>query len=521
MLSDWDRFKLDFMILFVRLGRTFTKVMSGLSCVVKRVFGNFRIRYIPLLMVYFSYGATGLTSIAETFWVKKHLDISAEALIAIGFWVGIPWTVKMVFGQFADSIRIFGSGRKIYIFVGAGLVAIGYLIMVGLAAGSLWLLRFGDAGGLFLFASLLWVIGFVLQDVIADAMSTEVVSRRNQDGTPRLQEDVDGELAQIQWLGRIALMGAGVLVAGIGGWVAPIVGYKNMFALALVIPLLSVIGAIFVKLNEVPKTPVNWWILGGGLIYGGFVAGIWYFGVLFGQEIVFFVSLLIIVFMISKIGISRSVAVAAFVLFIFRAMPGPGPGVGWWAIDVLRFDETFQGTLAQTGTILSLAGLFFFRKYIIEKPIGFTLAWLTVVGSVLYLPNIGLFYGAHKWFGVSAKTFAFVDTTLSAPLAQLSMVPLLTLVAKTCPEGKAATWFSLMASLMNLALIAGNLGTRYLNKIYIVTREVKSSAGIITGQANYDNVGTLMIISWVVGLLVPMTAIWFCFRDEFGKKSAS
>ena len=35
------------------------------------------------------------------------------------------------------------------------------------------------------------------------------------------------------------------------------------------------------------------------------------------------------------------------------------------------------------------------------------------------------------------------------------MIPLLTLIAYYAPAGHRATWFALMASLMNLALVAG------------------------------------------------------------------
>jgi len=32
-----------------------------------------RMAYLPLLMVYFAYGATGLTAVAQTFWIKRDL----------------------------------------------------------------------------------------------------------------------------------------------------------------------------------------------------------------------------------------------------------------------------------------------------------------------------------------------------------------------------------------------------------------------------------------------------------------
>ncbi|MDO8561036.1 MAG: hypothetical protein Q7R91_02375 [bacterium] len=477
-----------------------------------RFFGDFRARYIPLLMVYFAYGAAGFSAIAESFWVKEQLSLSARDLAVIGFWVGIPWTVKMVFGQFADSISIFGSRRKIYIFAGAGLIALGQAILIGLAAGWPLVKQFGMPENLFFLAAVVSVVGFVLQDVIADTMSTEVVDRVNLDGTPRPQEEVDSDLAQVQWLGRIALIVAGVLVSGIGGWLAQVTSYTTMFTLALFVPVISMTGAVFIRVNQAPQSPVNWWVLGGGLLFGVFVVGIKFSGLPLAEEIVFAASLGTLIFLISRIGISRALAFAAITLFLFRATPGAGPGVGWWTIDVLGFDKAFQGTLQQIGSILTLAGLFLFRKYIIEKPIGFTLAWLTVAGAIVSLPTIGLFYSIHEMIGVSARTIALVDTTIASPLGQLSMVPLLTLTARTCPKGNAGTWFALMASLMNLALSASQLGTKYLNTAWVVTREVRNASGSVVTAADYSNVGVLLITTWVIGLVVPLFTIWFFLR---------
>ena len=36
-----------------------------------------RLEYLPLLMVYFAYGAIGLTAVAEAFWIKKALTLDA------------------------------------------------------------------------------------------------------------------------------------------------------------------------------------------------------------------------------------------------------------------------------------------------------------------------------------------------------------------------------------------------------------------------------------------------------------
>ena len=84
----------------------------------------------------------------------------------------------------------------------------------------------------------------------------------------------------------------------------------------------------------------------------------------------------------------------------------------------------------------------------------------------------------ERLFGIGARGIALFDAAAVSPLDQLGMIPLLTLVAIYAPASHRATWFALMASLMNLALTAGALGTKYLNLIFHVDRgELRQSAG--------------------------------------------
>jgi hypothetical protein len=75
------------------------------------------------------------------------------------------------------------------------------------------------------------------------------------------------------------------------------------------------------------------------------------------------------------------------------------------------------------------------------------------------------------------------------------MIPLLTLVAIYAPAGHRATWFALTASLMNLALQAGALQTKYLNLIFQVDR------------GSYANLPTLTVVAMAIGFLLPVVAI--------------
>ena len=481
---------------------TYQTILNNLVVPIKAM----QWRYLPLLMIYFSYGASAFSGIAMTFWVKEFLLLSPETLIAIGVWISLPWTIKMVFGQFGDSISIFGSQRKVYVYFGASLMALGSLTLAGTAASLPWLLAIGSPASLYVFSMMITTIGVVLQDVIADTMTTEVVEREG-----RNEAEIKADLGMVQVLGRLSLSLAGFIVAGLGGWLAANFAYHEVFLMMLIIPVISIIGVSFIKLDPVPKKPINWLVLGGGLAFAGFSAIMGLSSIPFGQEIVFVVSLVVVCGLLLTVvkdldpETKRLILFAVIVIFVFRAMPGVGPGVSWWMIDDLGFTREFFGILAQIGATFAILGMWFFAKPITQKPIGFILFWLTVITSVLTLPIIGLYFGLHELIGVSAQTIALVDTALESPFAQLSMIPMLTLIAIHAPKGNAATWFALMASLMNLALTAGGLLTKYLNMIFVIER------------GSYAALGGLMITVEIIGFTLPILAI-FLFMTPMGNK---
>jgi hypothetical protein len=63
-----------------------------------------------------------------------------------------------------------------------------------------------------------------------------------------------------------------------------------------------------------------------------------------------------------------------------------------------------------------------------------------------------------------------------------------------------------MASLMNIALSAGGLFTKYLNQMFVVTREVATDGVIITAQ-NYSELGSLLWVVIIIGFVVPIITI--------------
>jgi hypothetical protein len=510
-----------------------------------------RLSYLPPLMVYLAAGISGLTAIVGTFFVKDYLGLSAEFLAALGFWAMLPWTLKLPVGHLVDLIWRFKGGL---VFFGAGLVAASLLIMFGLLHDRHVMDAMLPAESWFVISTILAPVGYVIQDVVADAMTVEAVPKINAEGQPLNESEQRLMHSTMQTLGRVAIITGTLLVALVNVFMftgvetmaegEKVAIYERLYLMALVIPAISCTGVIFAlflqrklqrslqtlgytrteiltmtRVQTEPTRP-NWLILGGGIAFALASISVGIADFRYGQEIIFVISLAIVLFLMRRLTDemepgARSVLVGtALLIFFFRATPTPGPGSSWWMIDELGFDQSFMARLSLIGSVLSLAGLFLFRRYMAEKSIAQIVGLLTIIATVLSLPTIGMYYGLHHWTAsltggiVDARFIAIIDTALESPLGHIAMVPMLAWIAHSAPSHLKATFFAIMASFTNLSLAFAQLATKYLNEIYRVTRAVKDPmSGQITVAADYSQLGHLLIAVTIIGWVLPFGAI--------------
>ena len=521
-----------------------------------------RLSYLPPLMVYMAYGISGLTGIVGTFFVKDYLGLSASFLAALGFWAGIPWALKMPIGHLVDLLW---RWKGWLVGLGGGLLATSLGIMAALIGSRESMTAILPAEVWFVLSTLLGPIGYVVQDAVADAMTVDAVPRVDERGQPFDQATFKLMHTTMQTLGRVAIVGGGILVAMVNVYVftgveglpqAEIVQlYKQVYLMALVIPFVSVLGvgvAWFLQQRHVRQlgkqgfrreqidemvrgkgtlsetTKPNWWILGGSLAFVLFTLTVGFGGFSYSEEIVFVGSMAIVVFLMARLVRELepdkrfTLVGTAVVVFIFRAIPGTGPGATWWMIDQLKFDQQFLSILSLIGSTLTLAGMFVFRRFMAERSIAYVVGFLTVIGTILTLPIVSMFYGLHEWTAritggvVDARFIALIDTALESPLGQISMIPMLAWIANSAPANLKATFFAVMASFTNLALSLSQLGTKYMNEIYVVSREVRDqAAGVIQTPADYSQLGSLLIAQLILGLALPFAAIVFAKVTRF------
>jgi uncharacterized membrane protein len=266
-------------------------------------------------------------------------------------------------------------------------------------------------------------------------------------------------------------------------------------------------------------TPPNATLLGGSLFFVALTIGLGLSGWRYSQELIFVSSMAIIGALMARLmrelapSARNTLLGTALVIFMFRAVPSPGAGMSWWMIDQLGFDQPFFSVLSLIGSTLALVGMLVFRRFVADRSIFYVVGALTVLGTLLSLPTLGMSMGLHEWTAantggvVDARFIAILDTSLESPLGQISMIPMLVWIANSAPPHLKATYFAVMASFTNLALSASQLGTKYLNQFFSLTRQVKDASGTVSVPANYDDLSALLVAVLLIGLLMPLAAI--------------
>lgn len=523
------------------------------------LFRQMRWSFLPPLMVYFAAGIAGLTGIVGTFFVKEYLGLSAAFLAALTFWAGLPWALKMPLGHLVDLIW---RWKGLLVYLGAALIAASLLIMYALIVHTSTMRQILSVEAWFVISSLLSPAGYVVQDAVADAMSVEAVPRVGADGQPLAENETKGLHTTMQTLGRIALIGGLVFVAvlnivmfsGVDSLTQAETAqiYARIYLMALAIPVVSVTGVVLSQIilaarvrrlraqgmdaGEADRlvyspgepTEPNYWMFGGGAAFLVLTLSIGLSEVPFAQEIVFAGSMAIVSALIYQLvqklprAKARALIGTAVIIFVFRAVPLPGAGATWFIIDRLGFNQQFLSVLSLIASCLTLAGMVLLRPLMAERSIAYIVVGLTIASGILALPNIGLYYGIQEWTArltggiVDAHFIALIETTLESPLGQIAMIPMLAWIARNAPADLKATFFAVMASFTNLALSASSLLTKYVNQLFVVTREVKDPVtGAAKVPADYSLLGWLLIVVAVIGVLAPLLTVFIVQRSRF------
>ena len=504
---------------------------------------KFRWAYVPPLLIYISAGISGITSIVGIFFLKDYLDISAAFIASIGFWAGIPWALKMPIGFLIDR---FWNKKHIFVYIGAMLIAISLLIMYALLTQRSLLETYFQAELWFIISSILTPVGYVLQDVVADAMTVEAVDPSFRSKNNNLNSSaIKTEHTIIQLYGRFAIILGSLIVGLINLYMFNGLNdsersintiYANIYLIALVIPFISISGVFIARINNNKKIKqvtftfqkLDYQIFIGSFIFVIFAIFLGTFKFAFSREIVLITSLILISIIIHLLiknldkSLRGTIIGTAIIIFVYRALPGPGAGLNWFEIDILGFNQSFFSLLSVISAAITLIGILVFKNFMVNTSLAKLFVILSILSAALYIPNLLLYYEIHKLTSivtngiVDAKFIAVMNTAAESPLSQVAMIPLLAWIAKNAPIKYKATFFAVFASFTNLALSAKELFTSYLNKLFVVKREITNKeTNQVLETANYADLDNLIISIIIITLFIPLITILIIQRSRF------
>ena len=133
-----------------------------------------------------------------------------------------------------------------------------------------------------------------------------------------------------------------------------------------------------------------------------------------------------------------------------------------------------------------------------------------------------MYYELHRYTSIltngviDARFIAILNTAVESPLAQVAMIPMLAWIAKNAPSKYKATFFAVFASFTNIALSARELFTSYLNKVFVINREViDQQSNEVLVKANYDDLDNLLISLIIITLVAPLITIYIIQKTKF------
>lgn len=455
-----------------------------------------RIGQLVPLLVFFLLGLSAFDNVAMTFYVRDHIHLSAAQLIEIGIWTSLPWSVKVAFGAVIDSFAPWGNNRKSYLILGALIQAAGLALFAAFVAG---ISPLGSEYTNLLVSGLLTTIGVVFGQTTANTLAVELVE--------------PSDLGKMQVATRIAFSTGAIIAAILTGYLASHYTLLEISIWKLLLPLSLLIGSLILLKEErttdgaAESITPQWRMLGLATLFVLFCI------ITKSQIAIFLAQMIVVNYLLWKISRSMSLLVAktfllsCLAIFLFRVSPDVGPGFSWWttgaqSIGGLGFDPIYLGHLRMISTGVDIIALILLSKIMAKGEILKSLTWLTVIGTVVSIPALLVYY--HYVGAPWVRTIFLADTAVAAPLGDLSMIPLGILIARAAPAEGRAMYMAVTASFMNMAILGGDLLTRGLNTVYTVTR------------TDFSQLGALLL--WTTAIGLGLSVIGLTILRKVGSK---
>lgn len=417
---------------------------------------NSTINQISYLLISFHYGISTLSDLAVQFYLKDTLGLGPgnySKILSISL---IPWMIKPLFGLVSDLCPLFGYRRKLYIILCGIIDCLCWIIM------ALYVTKVWEA------TLTLFTINMCLSfsTVLGEAIVVEL-SKNNEGCT----DDAKDNISLFFIFKNIGILSSSYLK----GYLIDVIPIKSIFMIASVTPLLLLISGIIMceekyvqKREELDEDEIP----------------------LVQKKVDLKTEFLNFIFQ------KQTLIPIAFIV-LFMAPPSYDDPLFYFLTNELKFNGNILGQVSFASALTAIIAVYLYKTYF--KHVSFKR--VLVVGSILYsifsFSAYVLVTRLNTKIGISDYVLSLFSSATTNLLAELVMMPILSLACILCPKKLEATVYSVFMSAINFGAILSYLEASVLTSIFDITSTNFKKLPLLITIANITGITPLIFLFFV------------------------
>lgn len=363
----------------------------------------FQLSAVFALIYFFSpNGMASLPAITVNFLLKDVLKMTATAAAYFGAATILGWAIKPLWGIISDTLPVFGYRRK------------SYLIFTAIAAALIWL-YLGQIDNftvrvllvLFIMSSL----AYAFMDVVCDALMVE-------NGKPH---NLTGRFQSVQWTSVYA---ASVITGLAGGWAAENLAPSTVFSVNSVFPLVILLAVLFfVKENKALQIEEQ--------VHRSWAS-------------------------LKEAFRHPTLWLLAFFLLFWTFSPSFGAPFFYYAVDNLKFDATFLGIAAATGSASAALGAILYGKFYRRLQTRALVKFAIIISVIATLFDLIYFTQFVSGNPQLARVIYLTTAGILGMVGSATFLVMMNAAALAAPKYSEGTTFALLTSFWNIGLMGSS-----------------------------------------------------------------
>ena len=402
------------------------------------------------------------------FFIKDYLKAQPGSYSEIAAVSTLPWNFKPLFGLFSDFLPIFGSRRKVYL----------YICSISMCFIWIYWVLYNESLQQSMILLLLYNFFSCFTSVISDAIIVET-SKEISKYTSMGESDLDTKniiSTYVQWK-NIGLICSSFMKT----FVIMQVSLKDIFIICACIQLFAFIGALFVqekgynsfdiennsdeeeplvKEDSKQENDITFW---------GFLC----------RKII----LIPLFFIISYCSTPGNI----FYL-------GADDPMFYFMTIKLQFTAETLGIISFLSYVFSLLAIFIYQTFLINRTYSYIVIMTTLMSFLFTFLQYLMVIRYNQYIYLSDFFCCLFSSSFNFLLAELAALPLYSLACLLCPPKLEASVYGIFSSACNIGGTISNIETSYLVRYYGITNDDFSNLKDLVLITNIFSLSPLLLL---------------------------